>query len=830
MLVVKMLARNWRGGELKLLGLSLVLAVAVLSGIAIFTDRLEATLTSQSNSLLGADYLVRGSQMQPLAWDTEARNAKLKTSRAAQFSSMVYAGDEMQLAAVKAVDSSYPLRGQFETSHIPFAVDPAEIQIAPSGPAPGEAWVDSRLLPLLNIHLGDEIAVGEKRLRVTRVLIREPDGASQISLFGARVLMSLADLPATQVIQPGSRIEYLWLLAADNQMQLKQFVDDLKPRLGPHQRLLDIQSAQERLGRTLDTGRKFLLLAAVIALLLAGVAIAICAGQFARRHTDQVALMKSLGLSKGRVRALYFGQLLLLGFIAAALGLILGELLQLAVAALVKYLYHFNLGATSWAPYVLSFSSGIICLLCFALPPLWFLPAVPPLKILRREITVKNTQLVAQGAVALVAIVLLVLLFSHDWQLAFSLSASLLVVIATASVLAWGLLAFARRGAANLGGFWRLAFASLARRRGQTLIQIMVFAVAVMMLLSITLVRASLINDWRAQVPENAPNHFLVNIPADELQAVQTILRTGGVTAQPVYPMVRGRLVAINGSEVDEAQAAKSNALQRELNLTWAAQMGADNKLVEGVWWDKWQGDDSSLPGISVEQKTANEIGLKLGDKLKFSIGGLDLEGQVASIRTLDWRSMNPNFFFIFQPGSLEQFSPTYITSVYLAPDQKQLLNQLLRAHPTIVVIELDRIIAQIQSIVAQVSDGVLLVLLLTLVAGVLVLWAAVLGSMEARKQEAGLLRALGSSRRLVQGSITAEFAILGTLAGAIAILGSEALLFSLQTYVLHTPIQPHYLYWLVAPVGAGLLVSSLGYLACRPVIQTPPAIVLRET
>ncbi len=829
MLVAKMLLRNWRGGELKLLGWSLVLAVAVLSGIAIFTQRLEATILTQSNSLLGADYVVRGSQMQAAAWDKEAQAEGINTTRAAQFSSMVFAGDEMQLVAVKAVAPGYPLRGHFETSQVPFATDPEDIHIGNQIPTPGEAWVDSRLLPLLNIALGDDIALGEKTLKVTRLLIREPDGASQLSLFGARVLMNLQDLPATEVIQPGSRIDYLWLLASDDSARLTQFIAGLKPKLGPHQRLLDIQQAQERLGRTLETGQKFLLLAAVIALLLSGVAIAICAAQFARRHTDQVALMKSLGLSKGRVRGLYLGQLLLLGVIAALMGLLLGEVLQQTVAALVRQAYQLNLGAANWQPYALSFFAGQICMLSFALPSLWFLPGIPPLKILRRELQVKPTQLSIQIAIALAAIILLVVLFSRDWRLAVSVSVALLVVFSAASLLAFMLLAIARKGAANLGGFWRLAFAGLARRRGQTLIQILVFAVAVMLLLSITLVRSSLISDWKAQLPAMAPNHFLVNIPADELNSVQRQLHGAGVGLQPVYPMVRGRLVAINGEEVNELQRAKSNALQRELNLTWAAQMGDDNKLVSGNWWDNWTPASSNLPGVSVEQKIAQEIGLTLGDKLRFSIGGLEQEAEVASIRSLDWRSMHPNFFFIFSPHSLDQLSPTYITSIYLAPEQKPLLNQLLRAHPTIVVIELDRIIAQIQTIVAQVSDGVLLVLLLTLLAGGLVLWAAVLGSMEARMQEAGLLRALGSSRRLLLGSITAEFAVLGFVAGLIATLGSEALLFFLQAYVLNTPIQAHYLYWLISPVGAALLVATLGYLACWPVIRTPPAIVLRE-
>jgi len=830
MLVLKMLARNWRGGELKLLSLALVLAVAVLSGIAIFTERLQLALTAQGNSLLGADYVVRGSLRQSDAWDAQAQAAGISTSRAAQFSSMVYAGSELQLAAVKAVASGYPLRGHFEVSRVPFALKPEDIEIAKGIPAPGEVWVDSRLLPLLHIQLGDQLEVGEKSLKVTELLISEPDGVSQLSLFGARVLMNIADLDATQVVQPGSRVDYLWLLASDDQAALKSFVAALKPQLGPHQRLLDIATAQARMGRTLDAGKKYLLLAAVIALLLGGVAIALSATQFAHRHTDQVALMKSLGLSRGGVRTLYLGQLLLLGVLASLVGLCAGQLLQWIMGNLLEHFYHLRLGSASRYPYLLSLVSGLLCLLSFALPALWFLPGIPPLKILRRELSVRPTHAAFQVLMAALAIMILVILFGRDWRLALSVIAALVLVALATGLAAFGLLWLGRLAADRLGGYWRLAFASLVRRRGQTLLQILVFAVAAMLLLSLTLVRGSLISDWQSQVPDRAPNHFLVNIPAAELAAVEQLLREAGAAPQVVYPVVRGRLVRINDRAVEEHLRWKSNALRRELNLTQARQLGADNKLISGAWWDSWHNPQPGLRGISVEQKTAEELGLKLGDRLGFSIGALDLEAQVASIRSLDWRSMNPNFFFIFEPESLDQFSPTYMTSIYLAPEQKLQLNRLLREHPTLVVIELDRIIDQIQGIISQVSNGVLLVLALTLIGGVLVLWSAVEGSMEVRRQEAGLVRALGGSRLLVQGSITAEFALLGAVAGAIAVLGAELLLFGLQTYVLHVPIQAHYSYWLITPAGTCVLISALGYLACRPVLQTPPAIVLRAS
>ena len=829
-LAAQLLLRNWRSGELKLLSLSLVLAVAVLTGIAVFTDRLERTLVSESNSVLGADIVVRGNQPQDATWALAAEQKNINTSQAALFSSMVFAGDEMHLASVKAVGKAYPLRGEFEISQVPFTLDPQKIEHAQAIPARGEVWVDSRLLPLLQINLGDKLFVGEYELKATQVLIREPDGASPFSVMGARVLMNLEDLPLTEVVQPGSRIDYQWLLAADDARTLEKFVEWLKPKLSPHQKLVDINSSQERIGRTLKTAKQFLVLAAVIAVLLAGVAISIAARQFSQRHTDQVALMKSLGAGSVKIRALYIGQLVLLGVIASLLGLMLGEILQQLVAYSIQKTYQLRLGLASVYPYGLSFSSGLICLMFFALPAIWQLPRVPPLKILRREMNVDAVQLWQQGALALFAVLGLVMLFSRDVQLALSISGALIAVIAVSFVAAFALLSMSKQLALRLGGIWRLAFANLQRRRGQSLVQIMVFAIAIMLLFTMTIVRSSLIEEWRLQVPSDAPNHFLVNIPPTELTQIQNMLSEAQVRPEPLYPMVRARLIEINGIATTEEQRQASNALQRELNTTWADKLAADNKIISGHWWDSWQRSAANLPGVSVEEKVAKDVGLKLGDKLTFSFGGLLLNAEVASTRSLDWRSMRPNFFFIFEPGSLEAYSPTFITSIFLPPEQKTLINQLLRAHPSVLVIELDRIIEQIRTIINQVSDGVLLVLWLTLIGGCLVLLAAVLASIQSRKQEAGLLRALGSSRRLLVGSIAMEFAVLGFLAGLIAIIGTEILLFSLQRFVLGTPIQPHYIYWLVAPLSGALFIALLGYVSCRQVVTTPPAVVLRES
>ncbi len=820
MLALRLIWRNWRSGEVKLLAVALVLAVAVVSGIAIFADRLDSTLEQQSNSFLGADLIVDSSRPFREQWQAEASRRGLPQAHEVGFASMVYANEAMHLAWVKAVDQHYPLRGYIEVSDQAFSTQAPEI--VDSVPAPGEVWLEGRLLPLLGIELGDQVEVGEASFTATRVLVRQP-GSTGFSMTGARLLMNLADLEATQVVQPGSRISYEWLLASDNPGELQDFREWLAPKLTEHEEFEDINSSQRQLARTLDKGERFLLLAAVIGVLLAGVAIGLAARQFASRHVDQVALMKSLGAGAGRIRGLYLVQLLALAILASALGLVLGEGIQRGVAASLQSFFNVTLAPPGLLAYMASFFSGLVCLLFFALPSLWFLPSVPPLKILRRELTVNQTQLWVQVLSALAAIFLLVVLFSRQLALALSVMAALAAVLLISAGLGLLLLKFSRKLSTNAGSFWRLAVANLQRQRGQSLVQMVIFSTAIMLLLTLTVVRTSLIEDWRMQLPEDVPNHFLVNIAPEEVESVQQLLDSENIEREPLYPMVRGRLTDVNGEERDPGRG-----LNREANLTWTDTLADDNKIEAGAWWDQWQGS-SELPGVSVEQGIAEQLGLELGDRLEFSIGGLTLESEVASFRSLNWQSMHPNFFFIFEPGALDEFSPTYITSAYLPPEKKPVINDLVRADPSILVIELDRVIEQIRAVVEQVGKGVQLVLWLTLIGGGLVLIAAVTSSIDSRKQEAGLLRALGSPRKLILGSVWAEFSILGFLSGLIGVIGAEVLLWNLQYWVLDIPIKPHYLFWLLGPLLGAVIVGCLGAFSCRSVVTTPPAVVLRE-
>ncbi len=822
----QLLWRNWRSGEVKILAIALALAVAVVSAIAIFSSRLDQSLLRQSNTYLGADRVISGRFEIPEAWQAEPQQFSLQQTTVTEFSSMIFAGDEMHLASVKAVGNKYPLRGKLAISETPFALGD-DITIANTVPASGEVWVDSRLLPLMNLAIGDQLSVGNQDFLISQVVIREPDSNNGFSAFGPRVLMNQKDLAATGVIQPGSRVTYRWLLSGEEN-NLKNFERWIKPQLGEHYRLITIKNSQRSISSALDRGSRFLMLAAVIGVLLASVAIAIAAQQFSRRHVDQVALLKSLGASAFLVRQLYFTQMLMLGIIASLGGVFIGEMIQMLIAKTILSIFSIELIAASWTAYAMGFITGLLCLLCFALPPLWHLPKVSPLKVLRRELAVDAVKLWVKGVLGIGAIVLLIWFYSGDSFITLSIVSGFAMVILLGALIAWGLLHYTHRLGSKAGSFWRLALSNLERYRTQSITQILVFACALMLLMVLYAIRSNLIEEWRLQLPENAPNHFILNIAPYEIEPITKIFTDNALTPSPMYPMVLGRLTEKNSHKFTELDRQRSNALRRELNLSWSDTLAPDNKIVDGQWWDSWQGT-KNLPGVSVEAEEAGEIGLALGDIVTFSLGGLELKAEIASIRTVDWNAMTPNFYFLFSPGALDSYSANFLSSVFIPTDQKILVNTLLKNYPTVVVIEVDRIIERIRTIVNQVSKGIELMLWLVLLGGVMVLIAAVNASMTNRMQETGLLRALGSGRQLILSSLAMEFAILGFIAGAIGVIGSEVLLLGLQFMVFEGPLKPHYELWIAGPLLGASLIGLLGVISCRKAISVPPNIVLRE-
>ncbi|HET6472409.1 MAG TPA: FtsX-like permease family protein [Pseudomonadales bacterium] len=824
-LVPRFLMREWRAGELRLLAVAVLLAVGTVTGISLFVDRLGRALLSESSTYLAADRVVASSRPIPEDFDAAARRLGLATTRTMTFPSMVFAGERNQLVSVKAVGDGYPLRGVLRLADAPFgASTPTQ-----SLPGPGEAWLDSRLFPALGVAVGDTVTVGVADLRVTRVLADEPDRSGSLFDLGPRLLMRIDDVARTEIVKPGSRLSYRMLVAGDD-ATLERLHDALGTELGANYRWLGIRQSSPSIGSALDRAQSFLLLGGLLAVLLAGVAVALAAHRYARRHYDHVAILKTLGATPSQIQWGYLALLAVVGAVGAVAGTAFGALLHFAIVSALAAYMPLNLPAPGVKPLAIGAISGFVCLAAFGLPPLSGLKSISPMRVIRRDLDGGIVSKWVTYGCASAGTLGLLLWYTDSLRLTLWTIVGTGGVCAVFAAIAYGLLRAGRRVGMQAGSGWRLALAGLARRRGDSVAQILIFGLAIMLLLIMVLLRTALLEEWRTQLPEHAPNHFVMNVAPDEVEPLQAMVRVHAGGIEPLYPMTRGRIVAVNGEPVAEwerahrAKASVDPGLEAERNLSWSATLPANNRIEAGAWW----GGDSTEPAVSLEESYAASAGLNLGDTIEFDVGGLPVKGRVTSIRRVEWDSMAPNFFILFSPNALDEVPVTYMTSFYLAPEQKPWLNQLLAAFPTVTVIEVDKVIAQIQSIVGRVTQAVQLVLALVLVAGALVLVASIQASSDERLREHALLRALGASRRLVRGALGAEFAVLGAFAGAIAALGAEATVFALDKEVFQLAPRAHPWVWFAGPLLGALIVGLVGLIGTRTIVAAPPVRVLR--
>ncbi|WP_231757936.1 ABC transporter permease [Microbulbifer elongatus] len=820
MLPLKLLGRDWRGGELALIATALVLAVTCVTAIAHFSDRLTRAMYIQSQSFLAAERVVQSSKEIPPAWLTKADELGLKQAQTTTFASMLSAGDEFQFAPVKAVSDDYPLVGHLEMR---ASADDISREIH-QGPPPGEVWLEARLLPLMNLSIGDDLQLGDTDLRVAGILDHEPDRGANLFSMGARLMMHQSDLAATNILQPGSRVTYRYLFAGDDST-LDQYFNWLKPQLTDHQRVIDLEEGQPRVARTLDRAESFLFLAASLAVLLASVAVGLAARRYGLRHANYVAVMKSLGAGKRKILGIYIGQMTALALIATAIGLALGSLIQSQAVNLLQGFFPVTPPPSGLQPLLVGLATGFACVIGFALPPLFRLAQTDPMQTLRQDWSNPDKREWLGLIPGPLSMLLLIWWLSGSIAITLALLAGLGLLVAGAALIN-RLLVHGRL--ASLGGSWRIALGSLQRRAGFNTLLIAAFGTGLLAMLAMYYARTALIDEWQMQLPANAPNHFLVNIAPYELDGVKQKVEGKNLQGTEFYPMVRGRLIAVNGTPVHEREH-KTGAIRRELNLSWTDTLPADNKIVAGEWWSEDLNEGVSPQGVSVEVEVAARLGLQLGDVLRFSIGGLETEATVTSLRTLDWNSMRPNFFMLFAPGSLDTFPATYIQSFYLPPEDKLFVNELVKNFPSVSIIELDKILENIRETIGQVAIAVESVLALMLVAGVLVLIAGVRASIAERLQEAAVIRTLGGRRQLLMRSLMIEFGLLGIAAGLLAAFGTEATLAVLTQQVFEMPLNFHPGLWLLGPLVGALLVGTAGTLACRSAVSQPPLKVLRE-
>lgn len=817
---LRALRRDWRAGELRVLALAVIIAVASVTAVGFVADRANLALQAQANELLAADLVVASSEPLDAVFAEQAGALALAQARTATLLSVVLAGDATQLAEIKAVDAGYPLRGQLRTTSEAFGPE----RIASEVPAPGRAWADVRLLMALNVKLGDTVRVGTRTLRIEKLVAHEPDRGGDFFSIAPRLLMNYQDLAATQLIQPGSRISYRLLLAG-TPAQIAAYRERIGVQLGPGIRLQSVRDARPQLRVALDRGERFLGLAALVSVVLSGLAIAASARRYAQRHVDTAAILRCFGASRRRVQQGFLLQIAILGVIASLAGCALGYLAQYTLAQTLTALLSTRLPPPSWTPVAIGIAVGLITLTGFALPPLSRLKDTPPMRALRRDLAPLPARAVTVYIAATLAIAALVVWQAADVGLAVYALGGIAATLALLGAGAALALRWLQPLRARVGVAWRFGLASLARRRASSLVQMVAFGVGIMVMLLLSLVRNDLLSEWRRSLPTEAPNHFLLNVQAAQREGVQTFFREQGVMEPHFYPMVRGRLVAINDRRVspEDFKDRARRLVRREFNLSWSYTLPAQNKIVEGNWWN-----EGGEPELSVEQGLAESLGLKLGDTLTYRVMGQEVAAPIANIRAVDWDSFQVNFFVIASPSLLDRFPAAYITSFYLPPQRKTILGSLIKNYPAITVIDVDALMTKVRQIVDRIALAMQYVFGFTVLAGVVVLFAAVQASRDERLYESAMLRALGATRRQLVVGVLAEYMSLGLLSGALGAAGAALTGYGLASQVFDLPYTPDPWLWLAGPLLGTIGIGLAGLAGTYFVVRQPPMRSLR--
>ena len=822
-LALRMLLREWRAGELRVLVLAVLIAVAGLASVNAFTARMQLALSQESNRLLGADLVLASDHAPAPALQAEAQRRNLLTAQTMQFPSMVSTANASQLAEIKAVTGTYPLRGTLRIADSASAADHPVKAV----PRPGTVWLEARLANALQLKPGDMIQLGYSQLRIAAILTNEPDRGGDFFNLAPRLLMNQADVAATGLVTLGSRVNYRLLIAGSGSA-----VDKYRAVLAAHldrgQRLLSVRDARPEIRDVLDKAERYLGLAVLLAVLLAAAAVLLSTRHFLRRHLDACALLRCFGASQRTIMTLYVLQIAALGMLAAVVGVVLGYAGQAVLAAMLGKLAHLELPPAGILPFVQAALAGLVLLAGFSLPTLFMLRHTPALRILRRDAAAFDALGAASYLAGVVAMAALLLWQVRDVQLTLMVLAGLAVTLLVTVALSWLLVLAAGWLGAYSRGSWRQGLLNLRRRAGGSVIQISAFTLGMLALLLLTVVRGDLLDNWHATLPATAPNRFVINIQPDQVAPLQAFLRQRDLEVG-LYPMIRGRLTAINGHEVNSASYADQQTqrlLDREFNLSYVDELSPDTVFVAG---QGWHGTHPSAQ-FSVEQGIADRLHLKLGDTLRFDVGGTPVSAHITSLRKVNWDSFKVNFFVVANAALLQHTAASYITSFYLSPSKVALLNDMVRAYPNLTVIDVSAIMQTVQDMLDRVSAAVQFVFVFSLASGLVVLYAALAATRDERAQETALWRVLGARRRQLWLAQVTEFAAIGLLAGLLAAAGASAIGWGLSSEVFKLPYHFDPLLWLIATAAGGVGVAIAGVLGLWGISRVPPLVTLRET
>lgn len=818
------LGRELRSGELRLLFAALAIAVAAVTAVGFFADRVRLALEREAQQMMGGDLILIADHALPEAYAAEARRRGLKLAETRGFPSMVIGPEQAQLADIKAVSPGYPLRGRVETSQRAGEEGaPAE-----GGPAVGSVWLDERLSAELQVVPGGSVTVGAQKLQVAAILTREPDRGVNFFSLAPRLMMHADDLPATGLIQPGARIRYS-LLAAGEAKAVAGYQGWLTQRLERGERLEDTRNARPEIRGALDRAERFLGLSTVLTVVLAAVAAAMAARRYMQRHLDACAVMRCLGMTQGGLLRLHGWLFLWLALLAAVVGSIVGYAAHFVLIYWLSALLVLDLPAPGWLPLAGGLGVAGVLLFGFAFPPLMQLASVPTLRVMRRELGPPQASSLGGYALGLVLLAGLIIWVAGDIRLGAYAVGGFVVALGSFWVIARLIIvAIARlRGGAGFG--WRQGLASLTRHAASSAVQIVALAIGLMAMLLLTVIRAELLDAWQQSVPADAPNRFVINIQPDQRQPVADMLGASGIEAE-LLPMVRARLIRIGGKEVSPASFPEDERAQRlierEFNLSWRSDLPAGNRVTAGRWFAP---DEAGQGLASVEDGLAKTLGIQLGDELVFTVAGVEKRVITSSLRKLSWDSMRVNFFVLTPPGVIDDAPASYITSFHLSAERADAASELVRRFPGLTMIDVGAILRQLQSVIGQVAGAVQFVFVFALLAGGIVLYSALLTSFDERRYELAVMRSLGAQRAQLRQAMLVELGVIGSVAGLMAAIGAMLLgrIVGQQAFQLDLSFG----LWLpvLSTVGGGFLAVVIGWLAVRQLIATPPLLALRN-
>jgi len=820
----RMLWRDWRSGELRIVTLALIIAVTSVTAVGFFIDRVDRGMQQQAGELIGADLVVTSARPLTPAIEKQARQHHLKTAELMAFRSVALSGERPQLVEVKAVSEGYPFRGVLKTSTVAFSED----VITKGIPSRSEVWVEPRLLQLLEIDIGDRLQLGASTFTVSRVLTYEPDRGGDMFSVAPRVMLNKADVPATKLIQTGALVKYRLLIAGADEI-IRKFRNKIKKQLQVGESILTVKEGRPELRSALDRAQKFLGLAALISVLLAGVAVATSARRFAQRHLDTSAIMRCLGATQGMVIRVFSLEMLWLALVASSAGVILGLLTQEGISQILGKLLLADLPAPSAQPLLLGYATGIVLLLGFAIPPMLVLSRVPPLRVLRRDQGGKAVSSLLIYASVILSMGVLLYWQIGDLRLVVYVLGGMIVALLLLAIAAYLLIRVLNRLRQRVGVSWRFGLANIARRPATSVIQIVAFGLGIMALLLLSTVRTDLLADWRDSLPANAPNHFLINVQNNQVSKIQAFFHQHGSVKPQLYPMVRARLSRINDHMVstDDYQSERGKHLiSREFNLSWSARPQVDNNIVAGSWWKSTEHGQTLM---SIEHKLAKTLGIKLHDNLTFDINGRGVQFKVSSLREVDWDSFNINFFTVVPPGVLESYPASWVTSLYLSAEHKQQLGQLVKQFPNVTVVDVEAIMNRVRQIMDRAIMAVEFIFIFTLLAGLAVLYAAIQANQDERKFENAVLRTLGARQSILWRGLIAEFLTLGAMSGLLAGLTATGLAWLLAEYVFHFPYSFNPMVGLSGIIAGMVIVGIAGMLGTRTSLTQPPIYTLRQ-